>query len=75
VSAQQARAIRTSAPRAKMYFDRGNRIAVSVNGEASFPVGQHTTTHSRETTTWDSLADAVKSYGDARQQYHVIWEA
>jgi hypothetical protein len=63
---------------ARRAFAAGSRVLVSEYGdELSRPVYPHTSTHSRDTTTWDALVAQVAEWRHRypRQRFYVITEA
>ena len=60
---------------AKRWFDRGGAVLVSDQGHLStIPVGPGTTTHSRNTTTWDALRAEVNMWRSRypNQRYYKV---
>lgn len=70
-----AYATRTTAREARKLFDQGAEVLVSERGhEETTAVTRTTTTHTRETTTWDQLAGMVSMWSNRypNQRYYVV---
>jgi hypothetical protein len=54
---------RVMTPEARRHFEAGGRVLVSEYGHEPYvAVTELTTTHSRETTTWEALAATVREW-------------
>ena len=70
-----ATATRVTAREARQALEAGGEILVSERGhEETTPVGRLTTTHTRESITWDQLASMVETWRNRypNQRYYVV---